>query len=100
MVMVAIVAAGLCMACAQARRIARDIEQILVRAREATRECTIEREQAEVEKTAAQSADQKKDVFLATLSHELRDTLTAIIGWLEIGRSKLDDPAMATCENA
>jgi signal transduction histidine kinase/CheY-like chemotaxis protein len=94
MVMVAIVAAGLCMACAQARRIARDIEQILVRAREATRECTIEREQAEVEKTAAQSADQKKDVFLATLSHELRDTLTAIIGWLEIGRSKLDDPAM------
>jgi signal transduction histidine kinase/CheY-like chemotaxis protein len=92
--LMAIIAGALWMACAQARRIASDIGQVLARAHEANRQCAIEREQADAEKAAAQGADQKKDVFLATLSHELRGTLTAVIGWLEIGQSKLDDPAM------
>jgi signal transduction histidine kinase/CheY-like chemotaxis protein len=32
-----------------------------------------------------------KDVFLATLSHELRGPLTAVIGWLDIARGSLED---------
>jgi signal transduction histidine kinase len=46
---------------------------------------------AEVRRAAAESADHSKDVFLATLSHELRGALTAVIGWLDVARSSLDE---------
>jgi signal transduction histidine kinase len=34
-----------------------------------------------------------RELFIAVLSHELRSSLTAMVGWLEIGRSRIDDLA-------
>jgi hypothetical protein len=52
-----------------------------------------QRRAAETRRAAAESADHSKDVFLATLSHELRGALTAVIGWLDVARSSLDERA-------
>ena len=41
---------------------------------------------------AAQGANQAKDEFLATLSHELRSPLSAILGWARILRREDIDP--------
>lgn len=44
----------------------------------------------------AQAANQAKDNFLATLSHELRTPMTAILGWVQILRmGDLDDASVA-----
>jgi signal transduction histidine kinase len=47
------------------------------------------RQRAEAQKAAAEVAERNKDFFLAMVSHELRAPLTAVIGWLEIGRAHL-----------
>jgi signal transduction histidine kinase/CheY-like chemotaxis protein len=41
----------------------------------------------------AEELSQTKDLFLATISHELREPLTAILGWAHILRTKECDPA-------
>ena len=41
----------------------------------------------------AQQANQVKDEFLATLSHELRNPLNAIVGWARLLRDGVLDPA-------
>jgi signal transduction histidine kinase/CheY-like chemotaxis protein len=51
------------------------------------------RERAEAQNAAAESAARGKDFVLAAVSHELRGALTAVIGWLEIGRSHTADRA-------
>jgi PAS domain S-box-containing protein len=49
---------------------------------------------AEAARREAESANQLKDEFLATLSHELRAPMVPIVGWAEIlGNSKLDPAA-------
>ena len=45
-------------------------------------------------RAAAEEANRTKDVFLATVSHELRSPLTAIMGWVELIRMTPDDPDM------
>ena len=41
----------------------------------------------------AELADRLKDEFLATLSHELRGPLNAIVGWVDALRTDgIDDP--------
>jgi signal transduction histidine kinase/CheY-like chemotaxis protein len=47
---------------------------------------------SEALRAAAESANRTKDLFLATLSHELRGPLSAVIGWTDVARSYLDDP--------
>ena len=53
---------------------------------------------AEALQATAESANRSKDVFLATLSHELRGPLSAVIGWVDVARNSLDDPReLARC---
>ena len=42
---------------------------------------------------AAQAADRVKDAFLATLSHELRTPLNATLGWVQLLRRRMGNPA-------
>jgi signal transduction histidine kinase/PAS domain-containing protein/ActR/RegA family two-component response regulator len=42
----------------------------------------------------AERASAMKDEFLATLSHELRTPLSAILGWSQVLRRQLSDPAL------
>jgi signal transduction histidine kinase len=66
-----------------------------------------ERKQIEVERqqlleaerfarTAAENANRIKDEFLATLSHELRSPLNAILGWAKLLRSSKFNPSTLT----
>jgi signal transduction histidine kinase/PAS domain-containing protein len=42
----------------------------------------------------AEAASQAKDDFLATLSHELRSPLNAILGWAQVLRARKSEPEM------
>ena len=67
----------------------------LARADEDIRQRRVEHEAhmaSEALRAAAESSSRSKDLFLATLSHELRGPLTAVIGWLDVGRLSLEDP--------
>ena len=44
--------------------------------------------QEQLARAAAESANRAKDEFLSTLSHELRQPLTAMIGWAKLLRTK------------
>jgi signal transduction histidine kinase len=56
------------------------------------RERLLEREQAA--RAAAEDVNRLKDEFLAKLSHELRNPLHAIVGWLQVLRDRPDEAAM------
>jgi two-component system, chemotaxis family, CheB/CheR fusion protein len=49
--------------------------------------------QEQLSRQAAETANCAKDDFLSNLSHELRNPLTAIIGWAQLIQSKKLDPA-------
>jgi signal transduction histidine kinase len=51
--------------------------------------------QTEVDRLTRQAADvdRERDEFLATLSHELRSPLNAMLGWIELLRLHIKDPA-------
>jgi signal transduction histidine kinase/ActR/RegA family two-component response regulator len=53
------------------------------------------RKAAEALQAAAEDANRSKDLFLATLSHELRGPLSAVIGWADVARASLQDPEEA-----
>lgn len=70
------------------------LQKVLARADAEIRERRSEQERSlasEALRAAAESASRSKDVFLATLSHELRGPLTAVIGWLDVARDSLED---------
>jgi signal transduction histidine kinase len=52
----------------------------------------LQREQAA--RAAAEGASQLKDQFLAKLSHELRNPLHAVVGWLQVLRERPDDTVL------
>lgn len=45
----------------------------------------------------AEEASRQKSAFLATVSHELRTPLNGILGFAELLKSELDDPAQREC---
>jgi signal transduction histidine kinase/ActR/RegA family two-component response regulator len=67
-----------------------DLHGALVTANELAREAASERERrlvAEAKRAEAQTANQAKDEFLATLSHELRTPINAVYGWAHMLRA-------------
>jgi PAS domain S-box-containing protein len=50
---------------------------------------------AEAARRAAEDANRQKDEFLAVLSHELRSPLNAVLGWLQVLRTKSLDADVA-----
>jgi signal transduction histidine kinase len=46
----------------------------------------------QVSRLEAEAANRSKDVFLATLSHEMRAPLNVIVGWLSVLRKAYTDP--------
>ena len=73
------------------------LQKVLARADEDIRQRRMEHEMrmaSEALRAAAESASRSKDLFLATLSHELRGPLTAVIGWLDVARQSPEDRAM------
>ena len=73
------------------------LRKALARADDDVRQRRIEHEMrmaAEAQRIAAERASNSKDLFLATLSHELRGPLTAVIGWLDMASVSLGDEAM------
>jgi signal transduction histidine kinase len=67
-----------------ASKIARDITEYKLAQRALRRSETHEREARQ----EAQAADRSKDLFLATLSHEMRTPLNAILGWAVLLRTR------------
>jgi two-component system, chemotaxis family, CheB/CheR fusion protein len=54
----------------------------------------LDREQSA--RTSAETANRAKDEFLSTLSHELRNPLNSLLGWVQILRKPNTDPAKLT----
>jgi two-component system, chemotaxis family, CheB/CheR fusion protein len=79
-----------------------DVQTILLAIEDITDKKRLEREynrlliESQSARTIAESANRAKDDFLSTLSHELRNPLTAMIGWAHLLRTnKLDDTKIA-----
>jgi PAS domain S-box-containing protein len=63
------------------RKRAEEVQAALMEQREARLIAEEEKRRAEASLRAAEEANQAKDEFLMTLSHELRTPMTAIMGW-------------------
>ncbi len=79
-----------------------DVQTILLAIEDITESKRLEREYSQLliesqsARMTAESANRAKDDFLSTLSHELRNPLTAMIGWAHLLRmNKLDDAKIA-----
>jgi two-component system, chemotaxis family, CheB/CheR fusion protein len=79
-----------------------DVQTILLAIEDITEQKRLEREysrllvESQSARMTAESANRAKDDFLSTLSHELRNPLTAMIGWAHLLRmNKLDKTKIA-----
>ncbi len=77
------------------RKRAEDVQVALIEQREARLKAEEDRRRAEASYRTAEEANQAKDEFLMTLSHELRTPMTAIMGWSRLLPTlPADDPVV------
>ena len=84
---------AICRDVTERKQLERERDVVLIREQDARVEAEAARRQAERAQAEAEAATRAKDQFLATLSHELRSPLSAVLHWTHMLRRGLVEPA-------
>ena len=84
---------AICRDVTERKQLERERDAVLIREQDARVEAEHARRQAERAQAEAEAATRAKDQFLATLSHELRSPLSAVLHWTHMLRRGLVEPA-------
>ena len=84
---------AICRDVTERKQLERERDVVLIREQDARVEAEQARRQAERAQAEAEAATRAKDQFLATLSHELRSPLSAVLHWTHMMRRGLVEPA-------
>jgi signal transduction histidine kinase/ActR/RegA family two-component response regulator len=80
----------------EATRVRSELDQVMLQMREANERLVVATVRAQTLTEEAEAANRSKDEFLATVSHEVRTPLNAVLGWARLLKSRqLDEERSA-----